>query len=1028
MNNTKIFFLFALLLCLIVSNTCQKLEKSMLVSTGEVSNIETNSADAGGVIIDLGDGAIEHGHCYGTSPGVTVAGTRTQKGKPSAGGFTSPLTGLTAGTKYYVKAYISSATETVYGKEEIPFTTEPASLPVLTTAAVTAVTFTSATSGGEVTDDGGATVTERGVCWNTASGPSVSNSKTTDASGTGVFTSNISGLTPGTTYYVRAWATNSAGTAYGNEFIFTTTAISLPVIATSAISEITQNSAVSGGEISSDGGSSVTARGVCWSTSVNPTVALSTKTTDGTGTGTFTSSLSGLTAGTTYYVRAYATNSVGTAYGNEVSFTTNSPAVAVPTLTTIAVTVITSATVKSGGNISSDGGAAVTSRGVCWNVFANPTIANNTTSDGTGPGIFGSSLTGLTANTTYYVRAYATNSAGTAYGNEISFTTTIQVTDIDGNKYNTVKIGTQLWMQENLKTTKYRDGTSIKYITDDTEWNKQTSGAYCWFYNDIGNKNIYGAMYNYHATVENINLCPTGWHVPTDVEWTTLTTFLGGEAVAGGKLKETGYDHWGSPNTGATNETGFTGRGGGHRYDLGYEGESSSGYWWTSSEDGSLNAYYREMSMNSGDVLRSSCEKSRGKSVRCVQGEGAVLPAVTTTAVTGITASGASSGGNVTSDGGALVVIRGVCWSTAANPTTGDPKTNEGTGPGVFTSTLSGLAGNTTYHVRAYATNSAGTAYGNDLMFTTATVSTVPDAPTIGTATAGNAQATVTFTPPANDGGSAITGYMVTSSPDGKTDVGTSSPITVIGLTNGIAYTFTVTATNANGTGPASAASNSVIPSAPVTDIDGNVYNTIYIGTQLWIAENLKTTTYRNGTTIPLVTDNTTWSNLTTPAYCWYSNDPATYKAIYGALYNWYTVNTGNLCPTGWHVPTDAEWTTMENYLISNGYNYDGTTTDNKIAKSLAATTNWASSTNPGAVGNTDYPTKRNATGFTALPGGFRDLNGNFGNIDYTGYSWSATELGTLLVWSRYMFYDNVDLYRSYNGKQYGFSVRCVRD
>jgi uncharacterized protein (TIGR02145 family) len=213
-----------------------------------------------------------------------------------------------------------------------------------------------------------------------------------------------------------------------------------------------------------------------------------------------------------------------------------------------------------------------------------------------------------------------------------------------------------------------------------------------------------------------------------------------------------------------------------------------------------------------------------------------------------------------------------------------------------------------------------------------------------------------------------------------------------------------------------------------VKDVDGNLYTTIKIGTQVWMSENLKTTNYKDGTTIPLVTDNTAWLNLTAPGYCWYNNDAATYKSTYGALYNWYTVNTGKLCPAGWHVPTDPEWTTMENYLVANGYNYDGTTTGNKYAKALASTTLWTSSTTTGAVGNTDYPAKRNATGFTALPGGNRFYNGTFVNIGRDGNWWSATEDNATHAWYHFLDYPNSNVIRDYYDKRWGFSIRCVRD
>jgi len=197
-----------------------------------------------------------------------------------------------------------------------------ATLPTLTTITTTAITQTTATSGGNITDDGGSNVTERGVCYSTSQAPTTADLHTSDGAGAGSFTSNLTGLTANTIYHVRAYATNSEGTAYGNEVQFTTNiAITLPTITTQAISNITQTTAISGGNVTDDGGSAVTERGICYSANPNPTTA-DQHTTDGIGTGNFTSSLTGLTASTTYYVRAYATNSEGTAYGNEVQFIT----------------------------------------------------------------------------------------------------------------------------------------------------------------------------------------------------------------------------------------------------------------------------------------------------------------------------------------------------------------------------------------------------------------------------------------------------------------------------------------------------------------------------------------------------------------------------------------------------------------------------------------------------------------------------------------------------------------------------------
>ena len=295
--------------------------------------------------------------------------------------------------------------------------------PVVTTSQPTGITSNSAQGGGVVTSDGDADVTVRGVCWSTSANPTTANDKTTDGTGTGSFTSSITGLSPGTTYHVRAYATNSEGTSYGDDVPFTTSTVA-PTVSTTAVSSVTSTSAASGGNVTSDGGATVTARGVCWSTSANPTTA-DDKTTDGTGTGSFTSSITGLSPGTTYHVRAYATNSEGTSYGDDVPFTTSTVA---PTVSTTAVSSVTSTSAASGGNVTSDGGATVTARGVCWSTSANPTTADDKTTDGTGTGSFTSSITGLSPGTTYHVRAYATNLAGTGYGDSLSFTTSYSST------------------------------------------------------------------------------------------------------------------------------------------------------------------------------------------------------------------------------------------------------------------------------------------------------------------------------------------------------------------------------------------------------------------------------------------------------------------------------------------------------------------------------------------------------------------------------------------------------------------------
>lgn len=392
-------------------------------------------------------------------------------------------------------------------------------LPSVATTDITSITSNEATGGGTITNDGGESITSRGVCWSATQNPSITDNFTSDGNGGGTYVSIITNLLPGNTYHVRAYATNSVGTAYGQDITFTTSSIA-PSVTTLPITSITASSATGGGTVSDEGGSNVTAKGLCWSTSQNPTIANSF-TNDGEGTGEFSSSISELFPGVAYHVRAYATNSVETAYGDNIQFTTLAT---LPSITSTTITSITSSTALGGGNITSDGGAAITSRGVCWSTSENPTTSDSKTINGDGLGVFESSIAGLSAGETYNVRAYAVNSVGTAYGENLVFTTSP------------------------LPTT---------------------------------------------------------------------------------------------------------------------------------------------------------------------------LPTVSTVSVTSINYNSAVCGGNITSDGGAAITSRGVCWSPTENPTTANNITTNGNGIGAFASNLNGLTELTTYYVRAYAINSAGTAYGENVQFTT---------------------------------------------------------------------------------------------------------------------------------------------------------------------------------------------------------------------------------------------------------------------------------------------------------------------
>ena len=389
------------------------------VTTAALSGITIIGATSGGTVTANGTTVTERGVCWGTSASPTIAlATKTSDGS-GAGTFSSAITGLAESTTYYVRAYATTASQTVYGSQ-LSFTTPTMVVPTVTASAVTDILPTSASGGGTVTSEGYESVDARGVCWNTTGSPTVANPHTTDGSGPGAFTSALTGLAQGTTYYVRAYATNYKGTGYSSQASFTTPAVGPPTVTIASTYATGADTATSGGNCTAENfGGAVMSKGVCWSTSPSP-IKTGLHTSNGSGLGEFTSALTGLAGGTTYYVRAYATGLTGlTGYSSQASFTTPTPAY--PSVQTSPISLITGTTAQSGGVVTSEGTMSVTARGVCRSTDHNPTTGNASTSDGSGLGEFVSTLSGLTSGVTYYVRAYATNAVGTGYGQEYSF-------------------------------------------------------------------------------------------------------------------------------------------------------------------------------------------------------------------------------------------------------------------------------------------------------------------------------------------------------------------------------------------------------------------------------------------------------------------------------------------------------------------------------------------------------------------------------------------------------------------------------
>jgi hypothetical protein len=399
-----------------------------VVNITNINSVTYTSASISAMVIsDGGSTVTSRGICWAKTVNPTIADSFLIIGS-GLGSYNSNISNLSNGTKYYVRAYATNAAGTSYSSTNNFFTTNAYTLPIVSTKTLYGLTTTTINSGGMISDSGGTNITNKGIVWDTLPNPTILKNLVSNGVNADSFNTLITGLQTGKTYYFRAFATNSVGTAYGAQLsIFNSATIppnpTVPIVGTTSNNIMTtQSTASSGGYVSSSGGSPVTARGVCWSTSPNPTINNS-KTTNGTGVGFFTSNITGLSGcGITYYIRAYATNANGTGYGAEYSL--NTGVLASNNIPSISNITINSAFINA--NITSDGGCPITQRGICWSIKPNPKLSDSTywfTSNGSGIGTFSDTMIGLGSNVKYYVRSYAINSIGVSYGPIDSFTT-----------------------------------------------------------------------------------------------------------------------------------------------------------------------------------------------------------------------------------------------------------------------------------------------------------------------------------------------------------------------------------------------------------------------------------------------------------------------------------------------------------------------------------------------------------------------------------------------------------------------------
>lgn len=825
-------------------------------------------------------------------------------------------------------------------------------LPVVKTGEVSNIRNTKAVVAGNVEWDGDALLTERGICYSESAVPTISDEHVAAGNTEGDFSAQITGLTRNTAYRARAYAINEIGVAYGSLVFFTTADVldTIPALTTLQATEITPSSARVGGEITSDGGNEILERGICYSLEAAPDTSDEFVTTGG-GDAPYSEVLTGLEDGATYFARAYAINDMGVGYGNEISFQT--PLQGLPTVITLDPTVNGATIAYISGNVTSEGDAPVVTRGICYSTEPQPDANDIVIASGSGAGFFNCNLTGLQEGTIYYARAFAANSIGTVYGNEVSFNTQLGAIAsllCDG----AFVVGT------------YTPGLPVSNGSLNLVYTGGNGGSYN--AQSVNSTGVAGMVANLASGFFNNgsgNLLLTISGTPASNGNALFSVSIGGQSctfsipVVGGSV--------GSLNCSNAAVTGV---------------------------------FVEDVQVTNGTV-----------SIPYTNGFGSFdSQIINSSGVTGLVAS--LDGENFVSGSGNLNFV-----------ITGTPQS-----VGIASFSLS-IGGQECIFSIAVEGASISSLNCSNAVITGDFFDGVP---------VNNASISISYSNGIGNYGSQIvnssgvTGLTASMSSGTFQSGGGTIQLLVSGTSSqpGIAF-FSL---NIGGQscsievpiyGPSDhscgtpSVHNPFLEYGSMTDQEGNVYKTIVIGNQEWMAENLNTSHYRNGSAIPTNLDNINWQNTTSGAWAFPNND-ANNACPYGKLYNWYAcVDSRKLCPLGWHVPTTAEWDILSNFLggdaVSGG--------KMKAVGTLEEATGLWYAPNVLAT---------NSSGFSGLPAGYLNYNGSSGytNFGIAGLWWSTTTnaINSNSAWSKNAGNYNDDLGSSLGDPNAGYSVRCLRD